>query len=253
LFRVLEGVIEAGASVVNIPYTTGYSVPEQYGALIADIRTNVSNISKAVVSVHCHDDLGMAVANTLAGVIHGARQVECTINGIGESAGNAALEEVVMALKTRRDYFGLETGIRCGELYSTSQAVSRTFGFTVPANKAVVGSNAFAHSSGIHVDGFLKDRQTYEIMRPQDIGIKKSEIVLTARSGRHALRHRLEELGYKLSPEEIDRAYTRFLVEADRSGVVGDKVLESIIRHEVRKAPPVADILSSAPGLARTD
>jgi 2-isopropylmalate synthase len=154
LFQVLEGVIEAGATVVNIPDTTGYAVPEQYGALIAAIKKNVPNINKAVISVHCHDDLGMAVANTLAGVMNGAGQVECTINGIGERAGNAALEEVVMALKTRRDYFGVDTGIQCHELYRSSQLVARSFGFSIPVNKAVIGPNAFAHSSGIHVDGF---------------------------------------------------------------------------------------------------
>jgi 2-isopropylmalate synthase len=237
LFRVLEGVIEAGANVVNIPDTTGYSVPEQYGALIAAIKENVPNINKATISVHCHDDLGMAVANTLAGVMNGARQVECTINGIGERAGNAALEEVVMALKTRRDYFGVETGIECRELSKSSQLVARAFGLAIPVNKAVVGTNAFAHSSGIHVDGFLKDRQTYEIMKPQDIGIKKSRIVLTARSGRHALHHRLEELGYKLSTEEIEKTYARFLTEADKIGVVTDRVLQAIVGDEVRETP----------------
>jgi 2-isopropylmalate synthase len=239
LLAVLEGVIDAGATVVNIPDTTGYSVPEQYGALIAAIKKNVPNINKAIISVHCHDDLGMAVANTLAGVINGARQVECTINGIGERAGNAALEEVVMALKTRRDYFGVETGIQCEELYKTSQLVSSTFGMTVPVNKAIVGSNAFAHSSGIHVDGFLKDRQTYEIMQPQDIGVKKSQIVLTARSGRHALQHRLEESGYKLSSEEMEKIYIRFLTEADKINVVNDRVLQAILRDEIQKTPEI--------------
>jgi 2-isopropylmalate synthase len=237
LFRILEGVIDAGATVVNIPDTTGYAVPEQYGALIAAIKTHVPNIDKAVVSVHCHDDLGMAVANTLAGVMNGARQVECTLNGIGERAGNAALEEVVMALKTRSDYFGLETGIQFQEIFKSSQLVARTYGFSVPVNKAIVGSNAFAHSSGIHVDGFLKDRQTYEIMDPRDIGIKKSSIVLTARSGRHALRHRLEELGYKITSEEMEKVYTRFLTEADKVHAVSDQVLQAIVEDEVRKSP----------------
>src|SRR5207253_10641713 len=163
--EMLAGVIESGATVVNIPDTTGYTVPEQYGALIRSVREHVPNIDRATISVHCHDDLGMAVANTLSGVLNGARQVECTLNGIGERAGNAALEEVVMALRTRADYFGVETGVDARELYRTSRLVSDLLGIAVPPNKAVVGANAFSHSSGIHVDGFLKQRETYEIMR----------------------------------------------------------------------------------------
>jgi 2-isopropylmalate synthase len=235
LFRVIEAVIDAGATVINVPDTTGYAIPEQYGELIAAIRRNVPNIQKAVISVHCHNDLGMAVANTLAGIKNGARQVECTINGIGERAGNAALEEVVMAIRTRQDYFSLTTGIRTTELYHTSQLVARAFGMSIPVNKAVVGPNAFAHSSGIHVDGFLKDRNTYEIMRPQDIGIDQSRIVLTARSGRHALQHRLEEMGYRLSPDEVEKAYARFLIEADKVSLVNDTVLRAIVGDEVRR------------------
>ena len=237
LFRVIEGVIDAGATVINIPDTTGYSVPEQFGALIAAVKVNVPNIDKAVISVHCHNDLGMAVVNTLAGIRNGAQQVECTINGIGERAGNAALEEVVMALRTRHDYFGVDTNIRSQELCRTSQLVAKRFGFTVPVNKAIIGSNAFAHSSGIHVDGVLKDRVTYEIMRPQDVGISEGNILLTARSGRHALQHRLEELGYTLSPGDIKKAYTRFLVEADKVGTVSDQVLYAIVEDEIRKIP----------------
>ena len=237
LFQVLEGVIEAGATVVNIPDTTGYAVPEQFGALIAAIKQYVPNINKAIISVHCHDDLGMAVANSLAGIMSGAGQVECTINGIGERAGNAALEEVVMALKTRRDYFAADTGILSQEIYKTSQLVTRSFGLVIPVNKAIIGLNAFAHSSGIHVDGILKDRETYEIMKPQDIGIESNQIILTARSGRHALQHRLEKLGYKLTGDEMEKTYERFLSEADKIKVVTDRVLQAIVGDEVGKTP----------------
>jgi 2-isopropylmalate synthase len=204
LFEVLQAAIDAGATVLNIPDTTGYTVPEQFGALIRSIRENVPNIGRATISVHCHDDLGLAVANSLAGVRNGARQVEGTINGIGERAGNAALEEVVMALRTRRDYFGLSTGVETREFYRTSRLVSDMLGMIVPANKAVVGANAFSHSSGIHVDGFLKQRETYEIMHPEDVGFAESRVVLTARTGRAGLRDRLKKLGYAPSPEELD-------------------------------------------------
>ena len=237
LFQVLEDVINAGATTVNIPDTTGFAVPEQYGDLIAAIKKNVPNINKAVISVHCHDDLGMAVSNSLAGVRNGAKQVECTINGIGERAGNAALEEVVMGLRTRPDYYGITTGINSRELVKTSQMVAKKFGFTVPVNKAVVGANAFAHSSGIHVDGVLKDRVTYEIMRPEDVGIKTNIIMLTARSGRHALQHRLEELGYHKTQEEIEQIYSRFLSEADKVQTVTDEMLHAIVNDEIRNVP----------------
>ncbi|MGA3023721.1 MAG: 2-isopropylmalate synthase [Bryobacteraceae bacterium] len=237
LFEMLRLAIDAGATVVNIPDTTGYTVPEQYGALIRSIRENVANIGRATISVHCHDDLGMAVANTLAGVHNGARQVEGTINGIGERAGNAALEEVVMALRTRGDYFGVDTGIDAREFYRTSRLVSEMLGMTVSPNKAVVGENAFAHSSGIHVDGFLKQRETYEIMRPEDVGFTESRVVLTARTGRHGLRDRLEKLGYTLSPEELDRTYQRFLAVADKKQEVFDEDLIAMLHDENRVAP----------------
>jgi 2-isopropylmalate synthase len=234
LCRVVEEVIGAGATVINIPDTTGYAVPEQFGALITLVKENVSNIDKAIISVHCHDDLGLAVANSLAGVSSGAKQVECTINGVGERAGNAALEEVVMALKTRQDYFGITTGVDSRELFKTSRMVAEKFGSTIPSNKAVVGSNAFAHSSGIHADGILKDKITYEIMRPQDVGMKESQIILTARSGRHALQNRLEMLGYQPTAEEIERLYNRFLIEADKVREVPDRVLHTIVKEEIR-------------------
>jgi len=237
LFRMLRVAIDAGATVVNIPDTTGYTVPEQYGALIRSIRENVPGIERATISVHCHDDLGMAVANSLAGVLNGARQVEGTINGIGERAGNAALEEVVMALRTRGDYFGVHTDIEAREFYRTSRLVAEMLGMSVSPNKAVVGDNAFAHSSGIHVDGFLKQRETYEIMRPEDVGFTESRVVLTARTGRHGLRDRLEKLGYTLSQEELDRTYERFLAIADKKQEVFDEDLIAMLHDENRVAP----------------
>jgi 2-isopropylmalate synthase len=243
LYEVLEAVIDAGATVVNIPDTTGYSMPEQYGALIADIRANVPNIAQAVISVHCHDDLGLAVANSLAGVKNGARQVEGTINGVGERAGNAAIEEVVMAIHTRRDFFtDVETNINTREFYRTSRMVADMLGMPVPANKAVVGYNAFAHSSGIHVDGFLKKRETYEIMRPEEIGLAESRVVLTARTGRHGLRHRLEEMGYKLSKEELEKTYERFLAVADKKKEVFDEDLAAIISDEIHVVERVYEL-----------
>jgi len=237
LLEMLEAVIDAGATVVNIPDTTGYTVPEQYGCLIKTIRERVPNISRATISVHCHDDLGMAVANTLAGVLNGARQVEGTINGIGERAGNAALEEVVMAIRTRADYFRLETGLVASELYRTSRLVSDLLGIRVPPNKAVVGGNAFSHSSGIHVDGFLKERETYEIMRPEDVGMQESRVVLTARTGRHGLLDRLQKLGYNLSQEELNQAYQRFLTVADKKQEVFDEDLIAILHDEFHPLP----------------
>lgn len=237
LFEVIQAVIEAGATVINIPDTTGYTVPEQFGALIRDIRTSVPNIHQATISVHCHDDLGMAVSNTLAAVKNGARQVEGTINGIGERAGNAAIEEVVMSICTRRDYFEVDTGIETREFYRTSRLVAYMLGMTVPPNKAVVGSNAFAHSSGIHVDGFLKMRETYEIMRPEDVGFPESRVALTARTGRHGLKHRLEEMRYTLSPEELEKIYQRFLTVADKKQEVFDEDLAAIIQDEIHPVP----------------
>ena len=237
LFRMLEAVIEAGATVVNIPDTTGYTVPEQFGSLIAGIRANVPNIVRATISVHCHNDLGLAVANALAGIRNGARQVEGTVNGIGERAGNAAIEEVVMALRTRRDYYGLETAVDTREFCRTSRLVADMLGMPVPSNKAVVGGNAFSHSSGIHVDGFLKDRQTYEIMLPEDVGFSASRVVLTARTGRAGLRDRLEKLGYTVSAEELDQTYQRFLAVADKKQEVFDEDLAAILHDELHSAP----------------
>ncbi|HSV75139.1 MAG TPA: 2-isopropylmalate synthase [Chthonomonadales bacterium] len=232
LCRVIEQVIEAGATVINIPDTTGYTTPDEWGALIRMVMNRVPNIDRAIVSVHCHNDLGLAVANALAGVRNGARQVECTVNGIGERAGNTSLEEVVMAMRVRRDQYDVQTRIVTQEIYKTSRLVSNLTGILVQPNKAVVGANAFAHSSGIHQDGVLKERTTYEIMDPRDVGIPESRILLTARSGRHALKHRLSDLGYGLEEEQIDRVYERFLAVADKKKMVYDEDLEVIVADE---------------------
>jgi 2-isopropylmalate synthase len=234
LYRVLEAVIEAGATVLNIPDTTGYATPEEWSALICGIVDNVPNIDRATIAVHCHNDLGMATANTLAGLRCGARQVEVTVNGIGERAGNTSLEEVVMALHTRQDTFGLKTGIEPRRIYPVSRLVSQLTGIPVQPNKAIVGKNAFAHSSGIHQDGVLKERTTYEIMNPRDVGVPDSEIVLSARSGRAGLRHRLAELGYTLDQEQFEKVYERFLHVADKKKTVDTRDLEALVADEVQ-------------------
>jgi 2-isopropylmalate synthase (EC 2.3.3.13) len=236
LYRIIERAIKAGATVINIPDTVGYAVPEEFAQLIEDIRNNVPNIDKAIISVHCHDDLGMAVANSLMAIKHGARQVECTINGIGERAGNAALEEIVMALKVRKDFFGgLYTNINTKELYKTSRLLCRITGSFVPPNKAVVGDNAFAHESGIHQHGVLSNPLTYEIMSPEDVGFPSTRIVLGKHSGRHALRSKLKEMGYELSEEEIDKIFEKFKALADKKKEVYEEDLEAIIYEEVMK------------------
>lgn len=240
LCEVVSAAIEAGARIVNIPDTVGYAVPEQFGALIRDLFVHVPNIAQARVSVHCHDDLGMATANALAAVRNGARQIECTINGVGERAGNTSLEECVMALRTRRDFFGgLDTRVNTKEIAPISRTVSRLMNMPVPPNKAIVGANAFAHSSGIHQDGVLKERTTFEIINPADVGITESKIVLSPRSGRRALRHRLQELGYELTDEQLDQTYERFLRIADKKKEVHDADLEAIVKDEIRPIPQV--------------
>jgi 2-isopropylmalate synthase len=225
LARVIEAVIKAGATVVNIPDTTGYCMPLEYGEKIAYLVNNVPNIDKAVISTHCHNDLGMATANTLTGIVNGARQVEVTINGLGERAGNTALEEVVMAIKSHHS-LDFETGIDTKQIMKTSKLVSTLMHMPVQPNKAIVGRNAFSHSSGIHQDGVLKYRQNYEIIDPADVGVKESAIVLTARSGRAALKHRLQLLGYEFETTELDEIYNRFLEFADKKKDVGDEDLE---------------------------
>ncbi|MBT4141505.1 MAG: 2-isopropylmalate synthase [Candidatus Latescibacteria bacterium] len=237
LHEVIEATIAAGATTINIPDTVGYAVPEQFGTLIRNICKKVPNVDQAVLSVHCHDDLGMATINALAALTNGARQVECTMNGLGERAGNTSLEEVVMAITTRGDYFGLHTQVKTTEIVSTSRLVSRLMGIVVPPNKPIVGANAFAHSSGIHQDGVLKSRENFEIMDPTSVGWTESSIVLTARSGRHALRHRLEELGFKLNKEEINQAYERFVKVADKKKEVFDDDLMAIVEDEIRDIP----------------
>jgi len=224
LAQMIQAVIAAGATVVNIPDTNGYCLPNQYGDKIRFLKENVKNIDKAIISVHCHNDLGLATANSIAGLENGARQVEGTINGIGERAGNTSLEEVAMILKTHGS-LGLHTQIRTQRIYEISRLVSSQMRMPVQANKAIVGSNAFAHSSGIHQDGFLKMRENYEIIKPEDVGFPSASIVLTARSGRHALKFHLERLGYKLDKEELADAYHRFLTLADNKLDITDEDL----------------------------
>lgn len=238
LCRVLEAVIAEGATTINIPDTVGYAVPDGYAALIRQIRERVPNSDKAVFSVHCHNDLGMAVANSLAAVkLGGARQIECTVNGLGERAGNTSLEEVVMAVKTRRDYFGLEVGIDTTQIVPASKLVSQTTGFVVQPNKAVVGANAFAHASGIHQDGVLKARDTYEIMRAEDVGWSANKIVLGKLSGRNAFKQRLQELGVALDSEaELNAAFARFKELADRKTEIFDEDILSIVSEEANAA-----------------
>jgi len=234
IYQLLEAVIDAGATTVNIPDTVGYAMPEQFGALIDGVFKNVPNIDRAVVSVHCHNDLGLAVANSLEALRRGARQVEGTINGIGERAGNASLEEIVMAIKTRQDFFNLTTGIDTTQIYKTSRLVSELTGFTVQPNKAIVGANAFRHSSGLHIDGVIKKPLTFEIMEPQSVGIPSSSLVLGKTSGRHAFRERLAELGYSLSEENFNRAFSAFKELADKKRDVTDKDIQSIVAEEKR-------------------
>lgn len=234
LCRVIEAVIKEGAGTINVPDTVGYAIPELYGEFIRSLRERIPNSDKAIWSVHCHNDLGMAVANSLAGVkIGGARQVECTINGLGERAGNCSLEEVVMAVKTRRDYFGLEMGIDTRHIVAASRMVSQTTGFVVQPNKAVVGANAFAHASGIHQDGVLKARDTYEIMRAEDVGWSANKIVLGKLSGRNAFKQRLLELGVQLESEtEINAAFARFKELADRKSEIFDEDILALVSDE---------------------
>ena len=227
LAKVIEAVIKAGATTVNIPDTTGYCLPHQYGEKIAFLKNNVSNIDKAIISCHCHNDLGVATANSISGVINGARQIECTINGLGERAGNTSLEEVVMIIKQHKA-LGFYTSINATKLYPMSRLVSDTMRMPVQPNKAIVGSNAFSHSSGIHQDGFLKDTLTYEIINPEQVGADSSKIVLTARSGRSALAFRFQKLGYQFDRNDIDVLYDRFLKVADRKKEVGDEDLTEL-------------------------
>ena len=236
IYQIVAAVIDAGATTVNIPDTVGYAIPGEFGSLIEGIFQNVSNISQAVISVHCHNDLGLAVANSLEAVRRGARQVECTVNGIGERAGNASLEEVVMAIKTRGDFFNLSTGINTEQIYRSSRLVSEMTGFLVQPNKAIIGANAFSHESGIHQDGVIKMPITYEIMDPKTVGIPASSLVLGKLSGRHAFRERLAELGYSLSDEDLNHAFIAFKELADKKKEVTDRDIEFVIAQELRTA-----------------
>jgi len=239
--KVVEAVIDAGATVVNLPDTVGYTVPEEYGRLIRNIKARVPNIDRATISVHCHNDLGLAVINSLAAVQNGARQVECNINGIGERAGNAALEEIVMVMKIRQHQFPYETGVDIKEIYRASRLVSKLTGIPIPVNKAVIGKNAFAHSSGVHQDGVLKDKRTYEIINAEMIGGQAAQMNLTARSGRHAVRHQLESMHYSLDDEEFADFYNRFLELADKKKEVYIEDLEALI-VDVSYVDPVYEL-----------
>ena len=239
IYQILEAVIDAGATTVNIPDTVGYAIPDEFGNLIEGILKQVPNINKAIVSVHCHDDLGLAVANSLESVKRGARQVECTINGIGERAGNASLEEIVMAINTRKDFFNLTTNVNTTQIYKASRLVSELTGFVVQPNKAIVGANAFRHESGIHQDGVIKVPITYEIMSPKTVGIPASSLVLGKLSGRHAFKERLAELGYSLSEADLDRAFSAFKELADKKKGITDRDIESLIAEEQRTVSEV--------------
>ncbi len=234
IYQIVQAVIDAGATVVNIPDTVGYAMPDEFGNLIEGVFKNVPNISKATVSIHCHNDLGMAVANSLEALKRGARQVEGTINGIGERAGNASLEEIVMAIKTRQNFFNLTTGIDTRQIYKTSRLVSELTGFPVQPNKAIVGANAFRHASGLHMDGVIKSPQTYEIMDPKSVGVPSSRLVLGKTSGRHAFKERLAELGYNLSEEDFGRAFAAFKELADKKRDVTDRDIESMVAEGKR-------------------
>jgi 2-isopropylmalate synthase len=237
LIAVFEAAIQAGATTINIPDTVGYAIPSEFGELIRTIRQRVRGIEQVTLSVHCHNDLGLAVANSIAAIQNGARQVECTINGIGERAGNTSLEEVVMALRTRKDLFHLHTRLIPKQLMTTSRLVSKITGMVIQPNKAIVGANAFAHESGIHQDGVLKEKLTYEIMTPESVGIPRSSIILGKLSGRHAFRERVKELGYRLSEADLERAFNQFKQLADKKREIYDEDIESIVVEEILRMP----------------
>jgi 2-isopropylmalate synthase len=237
LCRIFEAVIEAGATTVNLPDTVGYAMPDEFGELVSYVRSHTPNIHRAVLSVHCHNDLGLATANTIAGLKAGARQAEVTINGIGERAGNTSLEEVVMGLFTRKDLLHLQTGIQTGEIYPTSRLVSMTTGIVVQPNKAVVGANAFSHEAGIHQDGVLKNRMTYEIMEPETVGLSSNRLVLGKHSGRHAFRRKMLEMGYDLPEEDLNRLFDKFKELADKRKEILDEDIEALFAEEILRVP----------------
>ncbi|WP_041508991.1 2-isopropylmalate synthase, partial [Shewanella sp. cp20] len=231
---MVEAAIKAGAKTINIPDTVGYTVPSEFGGIIQNLFNRVPNIDQAVISVHCHDDLGLSVANSITAVQHGARQIECTVNGIGERAGNCSLEEIAMIIATRKASLGLETGINAKEIHRTSNLVSQLCNMPVQANKAIVGANAFTHSSGIHQDGVLKSQNTYEIMTPESIGLNRNNLNMTSRSGRHVIKHRMEEMGYGEQDYDMDTLYEAFLKLADKKGQVFDYDLEALVYVEAQ-------------------
>lgn len=237
LVRVFQAAIDAGATTLNVPDTVGYTVPSEYARLIRYLREHLRGLDGVVLSAHCHDDLGLAVANSIAGVEAGVRQIECTINGIGERAGNTSLEEIVMALRLRRDVFGLDTAVDARQLYPTSRLLCQITGTSVQPNKAIVGANAFAHEAGIHQDGVLKHAQTYEIMQPEDVGVPANKLVLGKHSGRHAFRNRLAALGFELGEDELEKAFRRFKLLADQKKDIFDEDLEAIVADEIVRTP----------------
>ncbi len=245
LCRIFEKTIDAGATTINIPDTVGYTTPQEYYELIKYLMNNIPNIDKAVVSVHCHNDLGMAVANSLSAVLAGANQVECTINGLGERAGNASLEEIVMAIKTRKDFYkGCYTTINTKEIYKTSRLVSKLTGIRVQRNKAIVGKNAFAHEAGIHQDGVIKEKRTYEIMKPEDVGIDTSKLVLGKHSGKHGLEERLKEMGYALTKEQISEIFEEFKKLADKKKEVYEEDIRALVDEKFKLTPQVYELVS---------
>jgi 2-isopropylmalate synthase len=251
LCKIIEAVIDAGATTVNIPDTVGYSIPIEFGERIAEIRKKVPNINKTIISVHCHNDLGLAVANSLSAIENGARQIECTINGIGERAGNASLEEIAMILKVRSHYYNIKHSIKTSEIYNTSKLVSRLTGISVQVNKAIVGANAFAHESGIHQDGILKARETYEIIRPADVGVPESSLVLGKHSGRHALFKRIKDLGYKLENKTLEQIFEKFKVLADKKKTIFDDDIIALIEEDTASGKEifVLDYLNTNAGI----
>ncbi len=242
LYRVLEEVIKAGATVLNVPDTVGYSTPDEFGALIRGIRDNVSGIDKVDISVHCHNDLGLAVANSLVAMVNGATQLECTVNGLGERAGNAAIEEIIMGINTRKDYYNITHRVDTTQIYRTSKLVSSLTGVNVQPNKAIVGANAFAHESGIHQHGVLSEKTTYEIMTPESIGLAQNRMVLGKLSGRHAFEDRLKEMGYSLSSEEIQKAFDKFKSLADKKKVVLDRDIEALVEEKVSEVAEIFEL-----------
>jgi 2-isopropylmalate synthase len=251
LLEVVDAVVEAGAGTVNIPDTVGYAMPDEFGKMIKAIKERIGD--RAVISVHCHNDLGLAVANSLSAIINGAGQVECTINGIGERAGNCSMEEVVMSLRTRRDFFNADTNINTEEIIRSSRLVTKITGIPVQPNKAIVGANAFAHESGIHQDGLLKEKTTYEIIRPESIGLQSTKLVLGKHSGRHAFKARLKELGYDLTPEEIESAFVKLKHLADQKKHIFDEDIEALVSEEVSKTPEIYQLagLSVSSGMKK--